>query len=129
MLDLGEDPRCFISWENPPKFVFFGFQLLKDNLIDDYGSFCNGAAFLMLFFSTTWIFGFFCYIRLSRSSLDFYPIFQVLNSWTVSVLCLFSSLPSSFFLYLCLFKCKRGPHKFFCLFFLFFLLCFYLFIF
>ncbi|XP_063875718.1 uncharacterized protein LOC135108533 [Scylla paramamosain] len=116
MLDLGEDPRCFISWENPPKFVFFGFQLLfvlvscfcacvvlsnmattalrKDNLIDDYGSFCNGAAFLMLFFSITWIFGFFCYIRFGHTSLNFYPIFQVLNSWTGVVLFLFIGVAS-----------------------------------
>lgn len=28
LMDLGEDPRCFISWENPPKFIFFGFQLV-----------------------------------------------------------------------------------------------------
>ncbi|XP_042211664.1 adhesion G protein-coupled receptor B1-like isoform X1 [Homarus americanus] len=104
LLDLGEDPRCFISWENPAKYVFFSFQLLfvfvslicaivvltnmstpalrKDNLIDDYGSFCRGAAMVMLFFDLTWIFGFFCYVRLGFTGPDFYPIFQVLNSWT-----------------------------------------------
>ncbi|XP_050733459.1 uncharacterized protein LOC127007021 [Eriocheir sinensis] len=116
LMDLGEDPRCFISWENPPKFIFFGFQIVfvivsggcacvvlcnmsttalrKDNLIDDYGSFCQGAAYLLLFFDVTWLFGIPCYIRLRGIKTDFYPIFQVLNSWMGVVLFLFIGLAS-----------------------------------
>lgn len=26
--DLGDDPRCFIAWENTPKYVFFAPQML-----------------------------------------------------------------------------------------------------
>lgn len=28
MRQLGDDPRCFISWENPAKIIFFGFQMV-----------------------------------------------------------------------------------------------------
>nr|XP_045598695.1 uncharacterized protein LOC123758371 [Procambarus clarkii] len=116
LFDLGEDPRCFISWANPAKIVFFGFQMFfvsisficativlcnmatpalrKDNLIDDYGSFCKGAAYVVLFFDVTWIFGLLCYLQLGFTYPDFYPIFQVLNSWTGLVIFLFMGMGS-----------------------------------
>ncbi|XP_069940170.1 adhesion G-protein coupled receptor G2-like [Cherax quadricarinatus] len=116
LFDLGEDPRCFISWENSPKYVFFGFQMFfvffsfihasivlcnvstpalrKDNLIDDYGSFCRGAAYVTLFFDLTWVFGLLCYLHLGFTEPDFYPIFQVLNSWTGLVVFLFIGMGS-----------------------------------
>ncbi|KAK3879667.1 hypothetical protein Pcinc_015776 [Petrolisthes cinctipes] len=68
--------------------------LRKDNLIEDYGSFCRGAAFLILFFDLTWIFALLCYIRLDFNEPDFYPIFQVLNSCTGIILFLFIGLGS-----------------------------------
>ncbi|XP_018024745.1 uncharacterized protein LOC108680438 isoform X2 [Hyalella azteca] len=101
--DLGTDPRCFVTWENYGKAAFFipqmayvviaffcGFVVLcnlstpalrKENLIDDYGSFCRGAAFIMLYFAITWTFGLLAYMRFDLT-IDFFPVFQILNSLT-----------------------------------------------
>lgn len=117
--DLGTDPRCFISWNNNAKYVFFAPQMLyvaislffgmivlcnmstpalrKDNLIDDYGSFCRGASFLMVFFGITWSFGLVAYVRFGFKEPDFFPIFQVLNSWTGVLIFLFIGICSNRF--------------------------------
>ncbi|XP_068212715.1 cadherin EGF LAG seven-pass G-type receptor 1-like [Palaemon carinicauda] len=117
--DLGLDPRCFMSWVNEPKYCFFGPQIFfsavsfifgcivicnmstpalrKDNLIDDYGSFCYGGAFVMIFFAITWTFGLLAYVRFHFRDLDFYPIFQVFNSWTGLIILLFIGFGSKRF--------------------------------
>lgn len=114
--DLGDDPRCFIAWENPPKYVFFSPQMVfvffsfffgtivlcnlatpalrKDNLIDDYGTFCRGAALVMLFFDLIWTFGLLTYIRFGFKEPNFYPIFQVLNSWMGVIILVFIGMGS-----------------------------------
>ncbi|XP_071518114.1 uncharacterized protein [Panulirus ornatus] len=116
MMDLGDDPRCFISWYNPAKIVFFSFQMVfvlvsivgatvvlsnmstpalrKDNLVEDYGSFCGGAAYVMIFFDITWTFAMLAYLRLGFKKPDFYPIFQVLNSWTGLIIFIFIGMGS-----------------------------------
>lgn len=114
--DLGTDPRCFISWENYGKatlFVpqtvyvalafFFGFVVLcnlstpalrKENLIDDFGSFCRGASFVMIYFAITWSLAVPAYMRFDQTT-DFFPMFQIMNSMTGIIIFLFIGLASN----------------------------------
>ena len=60
------------------------FFFRKDNLIEDYGSFCQGGAYVMIYFAITWFCGLIAYMRTESEITDFYPVFQVLNAFMVS---------------------------------------------
>lgn len=109
--DLGTDPRCFISFNNFPKLLFFSPQVafccvglfcgvviffnmrtasLRNNPgISDYRSFSLGAAVFSIYFSLTWAVGTVTYLQLGLK-VDLYPFFQVLNGLmgVVLLLCL-----------------------------------------
>ncbi|KAF2364339.1 GPCR family 2 secretin-like, partial [Trinorchestia longiramus] len=113
--DLGTDPRCFVTWENNGKAAFFLPQvacvcvafffsivvffnlstpaLRKENLVEDYGSFCRGAAFVMFYFAVTWVFGLLAYMRFGLT-VDFYPLFQVFNSAMGIIIFIFIGIAS-----------------------------------
>ncbi|XP_042211680.1 cadherin EGF LAG seven-pass G-type receptor 2-like [Homarus americanus] len=97
---MGNDPRCFISWDNEPEYLFFCplgaaccvglfcaivifFNLrtaaLRNNpTMTDYRTFSLGASFFTIYFSTTWVLGFLTYFRLDLD-FSFYTFFQILN--------------------------------------------------
>ncbi|XP_037790938.1 adhesion G-protein coupled receptor D1-like [Penaeus monodon] len=107
---LGTDPRCFISWTNEVKGVFFvpqlGFciaavffvcivffnlhtaSLRNGNILADYRSFSIGSSVLALYFSTTWAIGCAALIRWEGEVPNLYPIYEILNSFTGLVLLL-----------------------------------------
>ncbi|XP_050733458.1 uncharacterized protein LOC127007020 isoform X2 [Eriocheir sinensis] len=109
--DLGNDPRCFISWYNSPKEVFFAPQVVfcgvalfcaivvvvnlhtaafkNKPTLDDYRSFSRGASLLIVYFSLTWSLAIVTYLHLDLY-INFYPVFQILNalSGVVLLLCL-----------------------------------------
>lgn len=107
---LGTDPRCFISWTNEVKGVFFvpqlGFcmaavffvcivffnlhtsHLRTGSILADYRSFSIGSSVLALYFCTTWAIGCAALIRWEDDMPNLYPIFEILNSFTGLVLLL-----------------------------------------
>ncbi|XP_042891645.1 adhesion G-protein coupled receptor D1-like [Penaeus japonicus] len=108
MRHLGTDPRCFISWTNEVKGVFFvpqlGFcsaavffvcivffnlhsaTLRNADVLADYKAFCIGASILALYFSTTWAIGCAALIRWDAAVPNLYPIYEILNCFTGLVL-------------------------------------------
>lgn len=101
LYDLGNDPRCFISWYDSPKEVFFAPQIVFCGValfcalviffnlhtaafrnkpsVEDYRSFSLGASLLIVYFSLTWTLGIITYIDFELD-VDFYPAFQILNA-------------------------------------------------
>ncbi|XP_063875731.1 uncharacterized protein LOC135108542 [Scylla paramamosain] len=100
LYDLGNDPRCFISWYDSPKEVFFAPQIIfcwvalfcalviffnlhtaafrNKPSMEDYRSFSLGASLLIVYFSLTWTLAVVTYIDFELD-VDFYPVFQILN--------------------------------------------------
>jgi len=102
--DMGDDPNCMIGWENAPKWTFFVpmcvlaglavvFSLIavcnictpalrKESIVAEHGSVALGLFALALLFAVEWIFAPLAYIRFSDVNMpDFYPAFQVMNSF------------------------------------------------
>ena len=104
-LDLmGDDPRCMIGYENESKYLFLflvlGFALSafvlmlivlcnlhtsalrKRIFVEELSSLAQGMAFLSILFALNWSWFPLAYFKLSNWELpDFYPAFQILNSW------------------------------------------------
>ena len=69
-------------------------QTRKDSAVDSLEARGYGLSALSLMFAITWTFGYFAHVRepdLER--LDFYPIFQLLNSWVGAFILFFAALP------------------------------------
>ena len=102
--DYGTDPRGFIGWANQTKAPFlwsmiaFGVisvvlslvflvnlsipQTRKDNVVETLGAKGQGLATTSFIFCLTWTFAYFAYWHEPDiEKADFYPIFQLLNSW------------------------------------------------
>jgi hypothetical protein len=101
---MGDDPRCMIGWVNEVK-LYFGSLVLtggvialilmlvvmcnihtsamrKRSLVDELTSLAQGLTLLVLLFAITWIWFPLTYLHFDSLELpDFYPAFQVLNSW------------------------------------------------
>nr|XP_053630924.1 adhesion G-protein coupled receptor D1-like [Cherax quadricarinatus] len=132
--DLGNDPRCFISWSNFPKLLFFSPQVafccvglfcaiviffnlhtasLRNNpSITDYRTFSLGASLFAVYFSLTWSIGVVSYLHLDLQ-IDFYPYFQILNGLMGVVLLLCLGACSSRFRMVLAGKAKRRVNTFF----------------
>lgn len=104
-LDLmGDDPRCMIGWEDESKMVFWMFNMLasigslilmlivlcnvhtsalrKQIFVEELSSLAQGLTFLALLYALTWSWYPLSYFKLDEWELpDFYPAFQVMNSW------------------------------------------------
>ena len=101
---MGDDPRCFIGWEDASKTLFaallLGFSLLslimmlvvlcnihtsalrRRVFVEELSSLAQGLALLTLLFALNWVWFPLSYLRFDNWELpDFYPAFQVMNSW------------------------------------------------
>lgn len=116
--ELGTDPRCFISWFDEVKYIFFlplmmcvfvavffviviffninHAKILFKSTMFDYASFITGSTVVILYFTVTWIIGLFAYIR-SFEAHALYPIFHILNSFMGVVILLGLGVASSKF--------------------------------
>jgi len=104
LMDFGDDPKCFVGWSNIVKWQFFlpllvgaGLSLLaivivtcnlatpairKSSILEELSSVSAGLIAMVLFYCITWAFGPLAFIRFPDLAIpDFYPVFQVLNSW------------------------------------------------
>jgi len=102
---MGLDPRCMMGWLANPKWYFFvpflaisGSSLLiimvvvmnirtpamrKESFVEEMSSLAIGIFFFMFLVSLTWGMAPLAYIRFPGLELpDFYPAFQVLNSFS-----------------------------------------------
>ena len=73
-------------------------QTRKDSTVDSLVARGYGLSALCLMFAMAWTFGYFAHIRepdLERP--DFYPIFQLINSWTGAFILFFAALPDKKF--------------------------------
>jgi len=103
LVDMGDDPKCMVGWENMVKWHFLGPLLIgvaaafilmaivlcnlatpairKSSILEEVGSVCNGMVCMVIYSTLTWTFAPLAYIRFPDLALpDFYPAFQVLNS-------------------------------------------------
>ncbi len=101
---MGTDPGCMMGWDNAPKWAFFipvaafaaGSVVLmvivvcnmnspamrKESIVEELGSIAKGMVLLVLLFALTWSFAPLAYCRFPGTELpDFYPAFQVMNSF------------------------------------------------
>ena len=102
---MGTEPGCMVGWDNDPKWAFFGPVVFlayaclilmvivvcnmstpamrKESIVEELGSIAKGMVLLVLLFTLTWSFAPPAYIHFPGSEMpDFYPVFQVLNSFT-----------------------------------------------
>lgn len=102
--EMGNDPRCLLSWENQVKWNFFipvlsaaGVSLTvmvvllcniatpamrKQSIVEELSSIFKGLLGMVFLFSLTWAWAPLAYIDYPDLDLpDFYPSFQVMNSW------------------------------------------------
>jgi len=103
--DMGTDPMCMVGWDNYVKWHLFSpiiccagisFVLMlivmcninnsmirKSSLFEEISSVSYGLMVVVTLFSFTWSFGALAFIRQTDIQMpDFYPAFQVLNSWS-----------------------------------------------
>ncbi len=101
---MGDDPRCMIGWEDESKMLFLGFvlgsglisfilmlvvlcnlhtsALRKKIFLEELSSLAQGLTFLTLLFALTWSWFPLSYFKWTNAELpDFYPAFQIMNSW------------------------------------------------
>jgi len=104
LIDFGDDPKCFVGWNNVVKWQFFlpllvgaGMSFMaivivicnlatpairKSSILEEMSSISSGLIAMVFFYCLTWAFGPLAYIRFPTLEIpDFYPVFQVLNSW------------------------------------------------
>lgn len=101
---IGNDPRCMVGWENGVKLLFAAFvvagavaalllmvvvilniqtpAMRKKSLVEEMSSLAQGMFFLVILYAVSWAWYPLSYLRFEGKELpDFYPAFQVLNSW------------------------------------------------
>lgn len=104
LMDFGDDPKCFVGWSNIVKWQFFvplllgaGLSFLamiivicnlatpairKSSILEELSSISSGLIAMVFFYCITWALGPLAYIRFPDLAIpDFFPVFQVLNSW------------------------------------------------
>jgi len=118
--EMGTDPQCMVGWDNFVKWHLFspiitaaGISLVlmfivlcnlpnsavrKTSIIEELSSVAGGLLLTVFLFATTWAFGVLAYIKTPDIALpDFYPVFQVLNSWSGVTTFLFLGVSSTRF--------------------------------
>jgi len=101
---MGDDPRCMIGWQDEAKTLFLGTvlgsgiislilmlvvlcnihtsALRKKIFVQELSSLSRGLFFLTLIFALAWSWYPLTYFKLQHLELpDFYPAFQIVNSW------------------------------------------------
>ena len=101
---MGNDPRCMIGWENPVKTLFGAMMigsaigavvlmlivmcnmhtsaLRKRIFVEELSSVAQGLTFLVLLFAVNWSWFPLVYLKFDEWEIpDFYPAFQITNSW------------------------------------------------
>eukprot|EP00090_Calanus_glacialis_P035198 TRINITY_DN60141_c0_g1_i1.p1 TRINITY_DN60141_c0_g1~~TRINITY_DN60141_c0_g1_i1.p1 ORF type:complete len:923 (-),score=185.92 TRINITY_DN60141_c0_g1_i1:73-2841(-) len=104
LMDFGDDPKCFVGWSNIVKWQFFlpllvgaGLSFMamvivtcnlatpairKSSILEELSSISSGLIAMVVFYCITWAFGPLAYIRFPDLAIpDFFPVFQVMNSW------------------------------------------------
>jgi len=104
LMDFGDDPKCMVGWSNIVKWQFFlpllvgaGLSFMaivivicnlatpairKSSILEELSSVSSGLIAMVVFYCLTWAFGPLAYIRFpDRAIPDFFPVFQVMNSW------------------------------------------------
>jgi len=104
LMDMGKDPKCVVGWETGVKWNFFlplltgasiGLILMsivlcnlatpairKNSILEEVGSVSLGMTGMTVYYSLTWATAPLAYINFPDVSIpDFYPCFQVMNSW------------------------------------------------
>ncbi len=105
-LDLmGTEPSCFVSWDNSPLWTFLGPMagmaalsvvfmsivvcnmhtpaMRKESIVQELGSVAKGMLVLVILFAVTWAFAPLAYVHFDGAEMpDFYPAFQVMNSFS-----------------------------------------------
>ena len=115
LMSFGDDPKCFIGWDNMVKWQFFipllagaGLSLLamlivicniatpairKSSILEEMSSLTYGLIVMVVMFCATWAMAPLAYIRFSALDIpDFYPVFQVLNSFMGTLVFIFLGL-------------------------------------
>ena len=101
---MGDDPRCWVGWENSIKWQFFipllagaGLGLVammivvcnlatpairKSSILEEMSSLTYGLLMVVFIFCVTWAMAPLAYIRFPSVALpDFFPAFQILNAF------------------------------------------------
>lgn len=118
--EMGTDPRCMVGWANEVKEAFyipvaiFGIlsvflvlvmvcnintpAMRKESMVEELGSLAKGLGVFVLLYALTWSWFPFAYMRFPTQEFpDFYPAFQVMNSFMGMFFFVFIGLMSNRF--------------------------------